>query len=37
MEQLVISDATVKSHTNHIYQKLGIHSKQELITLARER
>ena len=37
MEQFVISDATVKSHTNHIYQKLGIHSKQELITLVRER
>lgn len=37
MEQLVISDATVKSHTNHTYQKLGIHSKRELITLVRER
>ena len=37
MEKLVISDATVKSHTNHIYQKLGVHSKQDLITLVRER
>ena len=37
MEQLVSSDATVKSHTNHIYQKLGVHSKQDLITLVRER
>ncbi|WP_302012160.1 helix-turn-helix transcriptional regulator [uncultured Adlercreutzia sp.] len=37
MEKLVISDATVKSHTNHVYQKLGVHSKQDLITLVRER
>lgn len=37
MEKLVISDATVKSHTNHICQKLGVHSKQDLITLVRER
>lgn len=37
MEKLVISDATVKSHTNHIYQKLGVHSKQDLITMVRER
>lgn len=37
MEKLVISDATVKSHTNHIYQKLGVYSKQDLITLVRER
>lgn len=37
MEKLVISDATVKSHTNHVYQKLGVHPKQDLITLVRER
>lgn len=35
-ERLVISDATVKSHTNHVYQKLGVHSKQELIALIRD-
>ena len=32
-ERLVISDATVKSHTNSIYKKLGVHSKQEIIDL----
>lgn len=37
MDKLTISDATVKSHTNHVYQKLGVHSKQELIALVRDR
>lgn len=32
-EQLVISRNTVKTHTRHIYAKLGIHSQQELIDL----
>ncbi|WP_162610833.1 helix-turn-helix transcriptional regulator [Gordonibacter sp. An230] len=36
-EELVISDATVKSHINRVYQKLGIHSKQDLISLVRKR
>lgn len=34
-EHLVISQGTAQTHTYHIYQKLGIHSKQELIELAR--
>lgn len=32
-EQLFISEGTAKSHTYRIYQKLGIHSQQELIDL----
>lgn len=32
-ERLVISRNTVKTHTRHIYAKLGIHSQQELIDL----
>lgn len=31
--QLFISERTVKTHGYHIYQKLGIHSQQELIDL----
>lgn len=31
--QLYISERTVKTHGYHIYQKLGIHSQQELIDL----
>jgi len=31
---LFISKNTVATHTKHIYQKLDVHSKQELITLA---
>jgi len=27
----------VKTHVSHIYTKLGIHSKEELIELVRER
>lgn len=30
---LVITYSTAKAHTNHIYKKLGIHSRQELIDL----
>lgn len=30
-EKLCISTSTVASHTAHIYQKLGVHSKQEII------
>ena len=32
---LFISESTVKVHMRHIYEKLGLHSKQELIRLAR--
>lgn len=32
-EQLYISENTVRTHTKHIYSKLGIHKKQELIDL----
>lgn len=35
-QELVISRGTVQTHSYHIYQKLGIHSKQELIDLARK-
>ena len=36
-ERLVISRNTVKTHTRHIYAKLGIHSQQELIDLFEQR
>lgn len=36
-ERLVISRNTVKTHTRHIYAKLGIHSQQELIDLFERR
>ena len=32
-EKLFISKNTVATHIKHIYQKLGIHSKEELIDL----
>ena len=35
-EEASLSPATVKSHATHIYRKLGIHSKQELIALVDE-
>ena len=35
-EALTISYSTVNSHTSKIYQKLGVHSKQELISLVEE-
>lgn len=34
-DHLAISQGTAQTHTYHIYQKLGIHSKQELIEIAR--
>lgn len=34
-EELFISENTTKSHTKHIYKKLSIHSRQELINLFR--
>ena len=36
-DELCVSDLTVKTHVSHIYTKLGIHSKEELIELVRER
>lgn len=36
-EALYISIHTVRSHIYHVYQKLGTHSQQELITLVEER
>ena len=35
-EDLSVSLATINSHIHHIYQKLGIHSRQELIDLIEE-
>ena len=35
-EELGLSDSTIKAHTSHVYQKLGVHSKQELISLVRQ-
>lgn len=32
-EELTVSTATVKSHVHHIYQKIGVHTKQELFDL----
>ena len=32
-EKLCISQHTVKTHTYHIYKKLGINSREELLTL----
>lgn len=34
-EELVISNNTTRTHTRKIYEKLGVHSKQELIDLTR--
>lgn len=36
MDKLALSRSTVSTHRQHIYQKLGIHSQQELIELAQE-
>ena len=35
-DQLCLSKSTVSTHRQHIYQKLGIHSQQELINLVQE-
>ena len=32
-ETLFISENTVRSHSKHIYHKLGVHSKQEVLDL----
>ncbi len=33
MEELVISEGTAKTHINHVYKKLGVHSRHELLDL----
>ena len=35
-EELFISESTARSHAHHIYQKMGIHSRDELIALLEE-
>ena len=35
-ETLVISENTVRTHTKHIYTKLGIHKRQEMLDLVQE-
>lgn len=35
-EELVVSVNTVKSHLANAYQKIGVHSRQELISLLAE-
>lgn len=32
-EQLFVAERTIKTHAYHIYQKMGIHSQQELISI----
>ena len=36
-EQLFLSKNTVATHVKHVYQKLSVHSKQELIDLVESR
>lgn len=36
-EKLTVSHNTVRTHVKHIYQKLDVHSQQELISLAEQR
>nr|WP_268935867.1 LuxR C-terminal-related transcriptional regulator [Parvibacter caecicola] len=35
-EQLYLSKSTVSTHRQHVYQKTGVHSQQELINLVQE-
>ena len=35
-DTLILSKNTVATHIRHIYEKMGIHSQQELIDLAQE-
>lgn len=36
-EILVVSPSTTQGHINHIYQKMGIHKRDDLIDLIAER
>ena len=36
-KQLFISEATVKTHLIHIFQKLGVETRTAAVTVARER
>ena len=36
-EKLVLSSATVRTHIRHIYEKLDVHSRAELIELLESR
>lgn len=36
-EKLVIAESTARSHTKHVYQKLGIHSREELYLIVESR
>ena len=36
-EKLFLSPHTVKTHTYHIYQKMGVNSRQELLKVRDER
>lgn len=33
LQRLYISENTVKSHVRNVYQKLGVHSKQDIIDI----
>ncbi|MBX9035412.1 response regulator transcription factor [Gordonibacter massiliensis (ex Traore et al. 2017)] len=35
-DQLYVAERTIKTHTYHIYQKMGIHSQQELIDIVEQ-
>lgn len=35
--ELYISQSTIDTHVRHIYKKMGLHSKEELITAVRGR
>ena len=35
-EALVVSVNTVRTHTQHVYQKLGVHSRHEALVRARD-
>lgn len=35
-DKLIVSENTVKTHVRHIYKKLGVNSRQQLISLARD-
>ena len=37
MDELCISRSTAKTHINHIYKKLDIHTQQELLKMVEDR